>query len=428
MSGWRRIFLIIGFLCFWGSGKEAVAEASLQARIDAVPMGGTLKLSKGTYKEALILTRPITIEGQQGTQIEDCSSGPVIKITGKNVSIKGISVKSCTQNGDVPAIFISGSQHRLEKIDILHSDGIGVKAESLMGSVFKDIAISGTGTNNGIDLWNSIENEFRRVKIDHVQDGFYMENSSENSFIDNRITDSRYSIHVMFSDRIRIEKNESKRNITGAMIMGTNQTIIRNNVFSENRKNVNAQGLLLYDVHQSEVRSNLISNNRVGMFLDDSTGNVIAGNQLEGNFIGAQLNKISGNTMEGNLFMRNIAEVQATQSGDNIIQQNYWDAAWKLDSDGDGKSNVSYRADPYFLKLIKNAPEFQLFFQHPGMIIMQKMLKSPDQLLVIDQSPLMESGIKVQARANTDPQDSLMMGITMILGSLLFIFKGRKKI
>lgn len=428
MSRWRRIFLFFGFLCFWGSGKEAVAEVSLQAMIDEAPKGGTLELPKGTYKEAIVLTRPITIEGQHGTLIEDCSSRPVIKITGRNVSIKGISVKSCTHKGDVPAIFISGSQHRLEKAVILHSGGIGVKAENLKGSIFKDITISGTSTNNGIDLWNSIENEFRNVKIDHVQDGFYMENSSGNSFIDNRITDSRYGIHVMFSDRIRIEKNESRRNITGAMIMGTNQTIVRNNVFSENHKNVNAQGLLLYDVHQSEVKNNLISNNRVGMFLDESTGNIIAHNQLAGNFIGAQLNKISGNTIETNLFMRNIAEIQATQSVNNVIQRNYWDGAWKLDSDGDGKSNVAYQADPYFLKLIKNAPEYQLFFQHPGMIILQKMLKSPEQLLVIDQSPLMKSGLKVQSGANTKHKNSSMMGLIMILISLLFIIKGRKMI
>ncbi len=113
--------------------------------------------------------------------------------------------------------------------------------------------------------------------------------------------------------------------------------------------------------------------------MEDSSGNIIVSNSIMNNFIGTQMNSISNNKVIHNSFINNVNEVQAVHGTHNLIQNNFWDSAWKLDTDGDGKSNLPYRADPYFLNLIEDTPEYQLFFQAPGMLLLQKMLKSPRQ-------------------------------------------------
>ena len=81
--------------------------------------------------------------------------------------------------------------------------------------------------------------------------------------------------------------------------------------------------------------------------------------------------------IEGNTFVGNVNDAQAIESANNQVNRNYWDAASKVDVDGDGKSEVVFTADPYFHTLTSDVPEFQLFFQAPGLILLQNMLKSP---------------------------------------------------
>lgn len=426
MAKVRFLYLCILFLILAG-GKAAFAENSLQAIINATPAGATVHLKNEVYHEPIVVKKPIILQGEQGTVFKTCSDQPSMIISGTNVTVRSIRIDSCKQDSSKAAILVTGKGHRLEELTI-HSKKIAIKLEKANHSVLKNIKIIGQRKENGVDLWESSGNSFSEFDTSSVQDGFYMENSSSNSFIGNTITDSRYGIHVMYSDQILINENVSKRNITGAMVMETNQTTVVNNRLMDNNQNVNAQGLLMYGVHHSTIRGNLISNNRVGMYIEESSGNEIRENQLIGNFIGTQLNRAESNKLESNLFIRNITEIQANQAGNNQIQHNYWDSAWKLDSDGDGQSNVPYQADPYFLKLMKDAPEYQLFFQHPGMILLQKLLKSPDRLLVTDASPLMNSGLHHPLRINGNNKAGWAVGMTMVLISLLFIYKGRKKL
>lgn len=420
-----KILLVLGMMNLFVA-KEALAAETLQEQINATPEGDTLQLREGTYHESVILNQPIVLMGGKGTIIKACSAKPAVTITGKNVSLKRIKVVSCKKGSNTSAIYMSGKNHRLEDIRI-ESGKLAIKVENADHSTFRNIKISGQSSENGLDLWYSPDNTFEGIQMDHVQDGFYMENSPNNTFTGNTIRNSRYGFHVMFSDNITIKKNNSARNFAGAMIMGTHHSIIEENELIDNNQNVNALGLLLYDVHQSTIDHNRISHNRVGMFMEDSSGNKINSNEFIANFVGAQLNKINNNVIEDNTFISNVNEVQANEGTHNKLQKNYWDAALKLDTDGDGKSNLPYQADPYFLNLAKDTPPYQLFFQHPGLILLQKMLKSPASLLVTDEAPLMKNELIQDSQTESHKVVPWFMSISMIFGSLFIIYFGRKK-
>jgi len=420
-----KLILFVGMISLVG-GKETSADISLQSQINAVPAGGTLKLASGTYQEPIVLKKPIVLVGEKGTILKACNAKPAITIKGENVTVKGIQILSCKQDKSPAAIKISGKNHQFEDIT-LNIRKSGINLENVEQSSFRNIRLSGHGKGNGFELWESHHNTFEEIKIDHVQDGFYMEDSHYNTFSGNTISDSRYGLHVMFSDYITAKNNRSTRNYTGAMVMGTNYSIIADNQLLENNQNVNAQGLLLFDVHDSTINHNHISDNRVGMFIEDSSGNEITGNEIAANFVGAQMNRIEKNVIEGNAFISNVNDFQATDAADNTIQNNYWDAAMKLDTDGDGKSNLPHSADPFFLNLARETPPYQLFFQHPGMTLLQKLLKSPEHLLVTDQEPLMNNYLNNQQQPEQKQIIFWVICLAMIIVSLLLIYFGRKR-
>ncbi|MBO0959061.1 right-handed parallel beta-helix repeat-containing protein [Neobacillus sp. MM2021_6] len=421
-----KLILFVGMISLVG-GKGTSANGSLQSQINGMPAGGKLIIAAGIYQEPIVLIKPIVIEAEQGTILKACNDKPAITIKGKNVTVKGIQITNCKKDKSPAVIKMSGKNHHIEDVTLKIWKS-GIYLENVEKTSFRNIRLTGNGKGNGVELWDSHQNTFEGIKIEHVQDGFYMENSHHNIFKSNTISDSRYGLHVMFSDSITATQNVSTRNFTGAMVMGTNHSVIAENQLLENNQNVNAQGLLLYDVHHSIVHHNRITDNRVGMFIEDSSENDITDNEITANFVGAQINRIRNNLITGNTFISNVNDFQATDGTDNTIQHNYWDTAIKLDIDSDGKSNLPHSADPFFLKLARETPPYQLFFQHPGMMFLQKMLKSPVNMLVTDQEPLMTNVLNNQQQSEQPKTILWAICLSMIFASLLIIYFGRKKI
>jgi nitrous oxidase accessory protein len=417
------LFFVVLLILF---GEGVSAENSLQLRINAIPEGGTLRLEAGVYEDEIQLNKPIVLEGEAGTVFKSCSPEPMITISGKNVFLKNIKIVGCKNEESLAEIVVSGKNHLLEEITI-NTWKIAIKLEDVEDTLIRKVRITGNARENGIDLWQSNRNAFENIELNGVEDGFYLENSHNNIVLGNTIRNSRYGIHIMFSDKITVKDNLSERNFTGAMIMASNQSIIEDNKFTENNRNVNAQGILLYDVHDSKVSNNYISKNRVGMFIEGSSGNKITDNEVMANFIGTQLLKNKNNVIEGNSYIGNVTEMQANQGTTNTIHQNYWDVAMKLDTDGNGKSNLPFQADPYFLNLAKETPAYQLFFQHPGMVLLQKVLKSPKDMLVTDVEPLMKNQLQNNDQQNQGDYSVWLISLVMISSSLLFILYGRKR-
>ena len=153
---------------------------------------------------------------------------------------------------------------------------------------------------------------------------------------------------------------------------------------------MNAQGLLLYLTSETEVTGNEFISNRVGIYIEEAENNTIDSNKIMDNFMGVQFQKATGNRIVSNTFVGNVNDAQAIASSNNEVDGNYWDAASKVDVDGNGESEIIFTADPYFLTLTTDVPEYQLFFQAPGLILLQNMLKSPPEQLLTDSAPLMD--------------------------------------
>lgn len=420
-----RIFLLHIVLWMIYNPSILADSTTLQQQIDQTPAGGTLMVKSGSYEEPITITKPITIKGTEDTVLTFTGAQSFITIKGEKVEIKNIEIKATNIPIEEAAIVLTGNHHKLNGLTI-KSVGTGIKLDEANHVVVKDSSFTGTSEGHAVHLWESSHNTFSQNSIRSVQDGFYVEYSHHNIFEQNFIRDAHYGVHLMYSNSCLLEGNESVHNFTGAMIMGAEEAIVRKNTFSENNENVNSQGLLLYDSRNVTVEENEILNNRIGIFIEKSTSNYVKENRLQSNFVGVQFKESEDNRVDHNDFLGNVNDAQAINSEGNQVNGNYWDASSRIDSDRDGISELIYTADPYFLALTEEVPEYQLFFQAPGMTILQKMLKSTDEGLLTDSAPLMEPIQSNKQNNHAGPAVWLVSGLLFICSLILFI-KGRKK-
>lgn len=209
--------------------------------------------------------------------------------------------------------------------------------------------------------------------------------------------------------------------------MGTKETSVVGNRFIHNKSNVHAQGILLYDAIKTNILQNEVANNRVGIYVEKAKHNTIISNTLFNNFIGLQFKDAHENEFTQNVMIGNVNESQATQSRENNIYKNYWDASLKVDTDGSGISNIPYKADAYFLLLTQDIREYQLFFQSPGMRILQSFIKIPDQSLLLDKEPSMRpKGVPQKGEGMAFQSNILIVSVSMLLMGSIFFILGRK--
>lgn len=403
---------------------QTMAESpSLQSQIDAAPAYSTIQLKKGVYNEAIVITKPITIDGVLGGKINSCTDSPTVSIQGKDVVLKNITIEKCG-DGNSAALYATGNHHTFDSIHV-NTEQIGIKLDQASDITILNSNVNGKGKNNGIDLWESPNNTIAGTTLSHVRDGIYLENSNQNVIKQNVIEKSRYGVHLMFSNDVGLYKNTSLHNVTGAMIMEANNTTVAQNNFSYNANNVNAQGLLLYHAKDTNIYQNIISYNRVGMYVEQSERNKLYSNTIQGNFIGIQMKDSQNQTVYGNDFIGNVTEGQAINSTNNQFTTNYWDSSLKLDTTGKGVSSIPYKIDPFFLTLTSDVPEYQVFFQSPGMFLLQKLFKSPDSALLIDWQPAMNSSVGYE-KESSSTVSLIIVSALMLAISLSLYIKGRK--
>ena len=422
-----KIMYYIMFLLLMSFCLPDVSEATstLQSKIDAAPDGATIKIEEGEYEETVVISKPVTLEGTGKVLLRSCENEPVVTILNKGVTLKNIMVEHCGKDNEDTALYVTGSHHTLERLTI-ETKHFGIKLDHANDVTIQDSKIIGKYRGNGIDLWKSNRNKLENLTITNVSDGIYLEQSDENSLHGNNIQKSRYGMHLMFSHDNTLDENVSKLNTTGIELMESKRTVVRHNQFSSNNNSVNAQGLLLYLASDTEVTGNEFISNRVGIFIEKAENNRLKSNKIMDNFTGIQFLKSNGNKAINNTFVGNVNDAQAIESSNNQIDRNYWDAASKVDIDGNGKSDIVYTADPYFLTLTADVPEYQLFFQAPGMIMLQNMLKSPIEQVLIDSAPLMDMTKEVEKEQSSRLRLWFMSAVMIVASCSLFIF-GRKK-
>lgn len=403
-------FILLSLLFLFICMPSQVTANELQQAIDNATDGAIITLEDGVYEGPITIWKNIILKGE-----------------GKNVKIKGDgngSVIEIIENGaEIQNIKITGSGESHESIDscitVKKADNvkiIGNTMEDCLFGVNFELSNNGVIENNtitsknlslglkgdGIRLWYSHSNKIKSNTLHLVRDMVFWY-SSANKIDDNKVTDSRYSLHFMYADRNIVTNNTFKNNSVGIFFMYSHNSVVKSNIVIGS-SGAFGIGIGFKEVSDCVVEDNLLVYNARGLYLDQSpyqpgTLNKFIGNKIHYNTVGIQLHGvIFGSLFENNILKGNIDSVSndipTTKLTANKWNKNYWDEYEGFDRDKNGYGDVAYEHIVFADKIMNYIPSVKFFYGAPVMSIMNFIAKllpfSDPEILASDPMPRMK--------------------------------------
>ncbi len=412
------VFVVSGFFSQAIMAKNIVVtpENNLQAILDKSEDGDVIELSNGRYLGNFIISKKVTLKGQEGAIIDAQETGHALHLKNSNITIENLKIvnwgRDLTEENS--GIYSKqASQNVVIQNNYLEGDGFGMflhKAKEIKvinNRVKGNLSIRSADRGNGIQISSVQHAHIYRNEVSEVRDGIYVIASQNNLIEENTMHDLRYGIHYMYSYDNSVINNTAYSTRAGYALMSSRRLIISGN------KTTNSEdyGFLLNYITQSTFSGNYIKDvwtkpeNKVlgrdgkGLFVYNSGYNTITDNVVDTAEIGIHLTAGSNYIkVFGNSFINNPTQVKYVS---NTKQEwsfegkgNYWSNYLGWDMDSDDVGDVVFEPNDGIDKLVWQYPEMKMLMDSPAVIILRwiqrqfPVLKPPG---VKDSFPLMSS-------------------------------------
>ncbi|MGE7916258.1 right-handed parallel beta-helix repeat-containing protein [Lysinibacillus xylanilyticus] len=411
----------IGFalLFFLFISQTVYADFDVQHAIDAAKPGEVVHIPAGRYHGNFIVTKPITLQGEEGTELIAEKNEPALRIENTaNITVENINLSG--KNKAIVASNVDGLElHKLQIKDV-HS---GVHIQRSKNVRIHEVNVTGnvghySRKGNGLAVFKSEDIMIEDNTIEQVQDGIYVEDVKRIVVQRNKVTNSRYGTHFMYTSDAEALLNTYHHNVTGLMIMMTKDIFLESNTV-ENHVDFNGYGMLLYDVHQAKIKHNTIKNNRTGVALQKSSNVQIETNDFQMNQTALEGTKVSDDTKaSNNNFTGNILTARSDKQGFKL-ESNYYDDYSGIDLEDNGLGDVPYVAVSSFGQWMVRQPVYQYFVESPSVILLTSLdqqINKTEKNMLVDLTPrLAMEGAKEKNKINVV---QMLLGLSLILSSL----------
>ncbi len=400
--------LFLTFICLlFASGIQGAVEyPSFQELVDATPVNGILKPEAGIYSGPVVITSPITIDGDGWVTIDAGGEGTVILIESNGVTLKGLYLKnSGSRHNDIDSGVQVRGNYNVIKECIIENCLFGIDLQQSDHNILRSNHISSQDFDLGqkgdaIRLWYSFHNKVLDNTCKDVRD-MVVWYSSDNVIKGNKLSGSRYSLHFMYSKYNLVEDNVYFDNAVGIFLMYSDGVVVRNNSISH------ANGPTGVGIGFKETSELVIENNKVlycasGLYIDVSpyqpdTVNLFNNNLIAYNGIGIRfLNDWQGNIFKGNQISDNLTQVfvgGGMTANRNEWEGNYWSDYNGFDMDADGIGDKPHEIYAYADRLWRDRPFAQFFKGSPLLEVIDFLERlapfSDPSLLIRDKVPVM---------------------------------------
>lgn len=393
-------------------------KSQLQKLIDNTEPGGTLLLEGRIYRGSLSISKPITIKGVEGTEIHSVATALTISDTenvaledivfqAEDVAIVASNVKNFTLTNiqieeSMAGIQITNSENiKLHNVDVLGKEGhFSTKGHAI--AVYETKNIAATDSD-----------------IDSVMDGFYLESVDGIVLSKNHVENSRYAMHMMYSNNIELLNNELFKNMTGFMVMIANNVQIVDNVVGKNNT-LNSLGVYAYDLKDVRFENNELWENTTAMDIQNAREMIIEQNVFSTNGTVLQVKRSGELLIQHNEFHGNILSVRTDQQGVKL-QRNFYDDYDGKDYDGDGIGDTHYIATNSFGQWMVRKPVYQYFMESPSVVTLNMMdteVTGNNSLVITDEYP---SIMKKKLNLNLDIHIWQLLGSSFVLIGMIIV-------
>jgi nitrous oxidase accessory protein len=403
--GFLLVLLALGPLPVGAAERSVPAEAgALVSAVAVAEAGDVLRLAPGLHRGAVVIDRPLTIEGGGAARVVGPGIGSVIIIEASGVTIRGLEVSG------------SGSSH--EGIDAGIKLGkkatrAVVEGNRLVGNLYgvdihgaRDARIEGNtiegrqdhrmnDRGNGIYVWNAPDTVVEGNDIRWGRDGIFANTSKRNIFRGNRFRDLRFAVHYMYTNDSEVSGNISIGNHLGYALMFSKNVRVIGNVSLGDRDH----GIMLNYTNKSVITGNLVRDGAGKCaFFYNANKNRIADNRFERCSIGIHFTAGSEqNAISGNAFLGNRTQVKYVGSRwldwSTEGRGNHWSDFAAYDVDGDGIADSVYRPNDAMDHILWTQPAAKLLLGSPAVQLVRWAQSAFPALLpggVIDSHPLMQ--------------------------------------
>jgi len=375
-----------------------------QALVDAAPEGSVLTVAAGNYAGPVILTKPLTIEGNGKVTIDAGDRGTVFSMQTNGAILRGIHLTGSGDSHDTDdsCLDVRGHHNRIEKlvvdnclfgIDLKQSNDNTV-IKNTVRSKMADLGVRG----DGLRLWYSHRNLIEDNEVTDSRDmvAWY---SNDNTFRRNMGTRSRYSIHFMFAKNNIVEENRFIDNAVGVYFMYTEGGVLRNNLISH-ATGATGMAIGFKEASNTVIEGNEIIYCAVGIGSDLSPFQPdskiwIKNNRFAYNGIAVQFtSELGGNVVTDNVFEGNLTNVVQSgrgKAGLNEWRGNYWDDYTGFDRNHDGMGDTAYELYAYADQIWIEMPTARFFKTAPVMELLDFLERlapfSSPELTLKDERP-----------------------------------------
>ncbi|WP_240609925.1 nitrous oxide reductase family maturation protein NosD [Billgrantia endophytica] len=376
-------------------------HGSLQSHIDDASPGSELLLGEGVHRGNIIIDKPLTLRGDPGAILDAEGHGDVIRVTAADVRIEGLTLRNSGYNLTDMNAGIHGERgaHRLHVEDItMDNVAFGIwlwhaEAPTLIGNrITGNTEVRSQDRGDAIRLYNIDGGLIAGNDIRDARDAIYVDTSRDLEFRGNRLRDSRFGIHYMFTHGSLLIDNHTSGTRAGYALMMSRDLEVLNNR-SENDRNY---GILMNYVNYSTIAGNDISGITAwhgmagegdehgvtlgaegkALFIYNSQANEIHNNRVADSELGIHLTAGSeNNRLYHNAFINNRQQVMyvstRTQEWSVDGKGNYWSDYLGWDLAGDGVGDTAYEPNDAVDRLLWRYPSARLLMHSPAVVALR---------------------------------------------------------
>ncbi|AMD00744.1 Periplasmic copper-binding protein (NosD) [Halomonas chromatireducens] len=374
-------------------------DGPLQSHIDAASPGSELTLAEGIHIGGILIDKPLTLRGEPGAVLDGEGRGDVIRVMAPDVRIEGLTLRNSGFNlTDMNAgIHAERDSHRLHVEDtVMDNVAFGIwlwhaEAPTLVGNrITGNTEVRSQDRGDAIRLYNIDGGLIADNVVTGSRDAIYVDTSRDLEFRGNRLSDSRFGIHYMFTHGSRIIDNHTSGTRAGYALMMSRDLEVLNNR-SENDKNY---GILMNYVNYSTIAGNDIRGITAwqgaggaehgvtlgaegkALFIYNSQANEIHNNRVADSELGIHLTAGSeNNRLYHNAFINNRQQVMyvstRTQEWSVDGKGNYWSDYLGWDLAGDGIGDTAYEPNDAVDRLLWRYPSARLLMHSPAVVALR---------------------------------------------------------
>jgi nitrous oxidase accessory protein len=411
MMQMRALLTLITGFCLAGPPAFAAEVAvgsqagALSAAIQDAEPGDILRLGNAEYSGPIIIEKPLTIVGQEGSRITGPKSGTVITVKASDVVIKGTTISGSGLKLDKlnAGIAIEEGTERVQVIaNRLIGNLIGVDVQGGHDAVVRNNFIVGrddlhrSERGPGIYVWNAPGLLVEENDISKGRDGIFVTTSHHAIYRNNYMHDLRFAFHSMYANDIQVSGNHSSQNDMGFAFMYSRVVDAQNNLSVGDK----THGIFMNYVTGAKIAHNEVRDGgEKCIFAYNVNKARLEANRFEGCDIGIHYTGGSQDVaITGNAFIANRTQVKYVSTRwlewSEEGRGNYWSDQPSFDVNGDGIADSAYRPNDLIDRVTWSQPMAKLLMGSPAVqLIRWSQSRFPGLLPggVIDSNPLVSA-------------------------------------